>query len=373
MTGHNSPSDHTFGFVFHPISIKEDVARKYPLAGKIFGEPQINFLSRFFPPVDISEIHGIISEETGESTRGWFVACPYTPPTMMRLPVPEVYRKLVDCGKNLTAKGAKIVGLGAYTSVVGDAGRTIADRLEVPVTTGDSYTVYMAVEALREAGRQMNIGMHEAKVAVMGATGAIGATCAEMLSHDVPELVLVGRRPEAVEAVRERCEGHFAKIVASTDITTIYDADLILTVTSATHTVIEPHHIKPGAVICDVARPRDVSKQVFEQRDDVLVIEGGMVEVPGPVDFGFNFGFPPGKSFACMAETIALSLEGRYEDYTIGKHIDIERVMEIGEIAGRHGFRLSGFRTFEKPVTDEHIARVRMRSEETRRTWKPSY
>ncbi len=374
MTGYKpSMSEHTFGFIFHPISIKEDVSRKWPWVGKILTEGQINFFSRFFPPVDISHIQGIISEATGESAEGWFVACPYTPPTMMRLPVQEVYRKIVACGKRLSEKGAKIVGLGAYTSVVGDAGRTIAERLEVPVTTGDSYTVYIAVEAMREAAHVMDIDIREAKVAVVGATGAIGSTCAELLAKDVPEIVLVGRRLDALESTRERCEGALARVHTSTDITAIYDADLILTVTSATHSVIEPHHLKPGAVVCDVARPRDVSRRVFEQRDDVLVIEGGMVEVPGPVDFGFDFGFPRGKSFACMAETIALALEGRYEDYTIGKHISIEQAKEIGEIATRHGFRLSGFRTFEKPVTEEHIARVRERAQQTGRTWRPSY
>ncbi len=374
MTGHNLlTTEHTFGFIFHPISIKEDVSRKWPVVGKVLTEGQINFFSRFFPPVDISFIHGIVSEATGAEAQGWFIACPYTPPTMMRLPVQEVYRKLVACGKNLTEKGAKIVGLGAYTSVVGDAGQTIADRLEVPVTTGDSYTVYIAVEAMREAARVMGINLDEAKVAVVGATGAIGGTCAEMLAHSVPDLVLIGRREDALDDARIRCEGQRATVSASTDIKAIYDADLILTVTSATHSVIEPHHLKPGAVICDVARPRDVSKRVLEQRDDVLVIEGGMVEVPGPVDFGFDFGFPSGKSFACMAETIALSLEGRYEDYTIGKHITIGQALEIGEIATRHGFRLSGFRTFEKPVTDAQIERVRQRAQENRRAWKPSF
>ncbi|HRF93732.1 MAG TPA: hypothetical protein PLZ51_00995, partial [Aggregatilineales bacterium] len=83
---------------------------------------------------------------------------------------------------------------------------------------------------------------------------------------------------------------------------------------SAVHAVIEPRHLKPGAVVCDVARPRDVSRLVADQRDDVLVIEGGMVEVPGDVDFHFDFGFPEGKAYACMAETMALALEGRYED-----------------------------------------------------------
>jgi predicted amino acid dehydrogenase len=132
------------------------------------------------------------------------------------------------------------------------------------------------------------------------------------------------------------------------------------------HSVIEPRHLKPGAVVCDVARPRDVSKQVAAERDDVLVIEGGMIEVPGPVDFHFNFGFPPRMAYACMAETMALALEGRYEDYTIGKDITVQQAQEIGTIAARHGFRLSGFRSFEQAVSQATIDAVRERAKRSR-------
>ncbi len=48
-----------FAFIIHPINIKTDVSRKWPLVGKVLGERQINFFSRFFPPVYISEITGI--------------------------------------------------------------------------------------------------------------------------------------------------------------------------------------------------------------------------------------------------------------------------------------------------------------------------
>ncbi len=140
--------------------------------------------------------------------------------------------------------------------------------------------------------------------------------------------------------------------------------------TSATTEVIEPRHLKPGAVVCDVARPRDVSRRVAAERDDVLVIEGGMVEVPGdPPDFGFDFGFPPRHAYACMSETMALALEGRFEDYTVGKEIGIQRASEIGEIAARHGFRLSGFRSFEHAVSEEQIAKVREKAMVNRREW----
>jgi hypothetical protein len=98
------------------------------------------------------------------------------------------------------------------------------------------------------------------------------------------------------------------------------------------------------------------------------VIDGGMVDVPGPVDFHFNFGFPQGKVYACMAETIALTLEGRFEDYTLGKHISRERVEEIGLIAKKHGFRLSGFRSFEREVTSQQIEEVRRNAKKVRLT-----
>jgi fatty aldehyde-generating acyl-ACP reductase len=350
--------DDTFAFIIHPIHIKEDVARKYPFLGKILSEGQINFFSRFFPPVYLSEVTGIRSVSTGKEIKGWLLACPFTPPTMMSVPVETAYNKIVACGKMAEELGAKILGLGAYTSVVGDAGKTIADRLNIPVTTGDSYTVTMAVEAIREAAKVMDIDMRSASVAVVGATGAVGKTSALMLAHECGKLTLVGKRLSALEAVREQCGGS-AQVEVTTDVNAIYEADLILTVTSDIHAVIEPKHLKPGAVVCDVARPRDVSKQVAAERDDVLVIEGGMIEVPGPVDFHFNFGFPPKMAYACMAETMALALEGRYEDYTIGKEIEEGQAREIGSIATRHGFKLAGFRSFEQAVTQETIDRVR--------------
>jgi len=111
-----------------------------------------------------------------------------------------------------------------------------------------------------------------------------------------------------------------------------------------------------------VARPRDVSRRVVEERDDVLVIDGGIVRVPGPVDFGFNFGFPPGMAFACMAETMILALEGRYESYTLGKNIRLTQVQGIADLAAKHGFEVAGFRCFEQPVTDEQIERIKNRA-----------
>ncbi len=102
-----------------------------------------------------------------------------------------------------------------------------------------------------------------------------------------------------------------------------------------------------------------MSEAVAKERNDVLIIEGGVIEVPGDVEFNFNFGFPPKTAYACMSETMMLALEGRYESYTLGKDVSVEQVREITGLAAKHGFKLAGFRSFEKAVTDEQIARIR--------------
>jgi len=350
----------SFAFIIHPIDPKRDVSRKFPTLGRVLTERQIDFFSTFFPPVYISEIEGITSLATGKVIKGWFIACPYTPRRMLQLPEGTVYRKIIQTGRMAEKLGADILGLGAFTSVVGDAGVTIARALDVAVTTGDSYTVAMAVQAIREGARAMDIKFEDATVAFVGATGTIGRVCAELIAGEAARTLLIARHEDRLEALRDRLKIHArSELVVSTRMEVLKDAQLILTVTSAIHDVIRPEHLQPGSVVCDVARPRDVSAMVAAARDDILVIDGGMVDVPGPVNFHFNFGFPEGKAYACMAETIALALEGRFEDYTVGKEITLDRVREITAISERHGFRMSGFRSFEREVTEAQIDTVR--------------
>ena len=108
-----------------------------------------------------------------------------------------------------------------------------------------------------------------------------------------------------------------------------------------------------------MCQDQEMFPEVAEKRDDVLIIEGGVVEVPGDVNFNFNFGFPPKTSYACMAETMMLSMEGRYESFTLGRELTIKQIEEINRIADKHGFKLAGLRSFEREVTEEEIERIK--------------
>ncbi len=310
-------------------------------------------------PQLVSHISGIRSA-TGATTQGWFVGCPLTARQFTEADPQEAINNIVQAGKLAQQLGAEIVGLGAFTSIVGDAGITVAQALDIGVTTGNSYTVATAVQAALEAAEMVGIAPRQARATVLGATGSIGRVCAQLLAPQVGALTLAARRRPVLEELADTLSLGGSQVDIQTDINqALRDANIVITVTSAVDSIIQPEMLKPGAVVCDVARPRDVSQQVAQQREDVLVIEGGVVSIPGDVEFNLDFGFPPQTAYACMAETMILALEGRCEDYSLGRHLELSRVREIARLAQKHGFGLAGFRSFERPVTEEQIDKVR--------------
>ncbi len=354
-----------FAFILHPMDTSY-VTRKYGFLRPV-PAPILEMIMRFAPPFQVSRITGIESG-TGEA-HGHFVACPLTSRQMNTMAEEVVVQKVIAAGRMAQRLGAGVVGLGALTAVVGGGGRRVAEALDIAVTTGNSYTVATAIEGTREAVEYMGYPLGGINLGIIGATGSIGRVCAEILADEVGQLTLVARDEMQLEAMRDRIlqkSGISAAI--STDVGEVLPAcDVVITVSSATDAIIEPQHLKPGAVICDVARPRDVSRRVAESRDDVLVIEGGIVSVPGDVDFGFDFGVPPGTCMACMAETMILAMEERYESYTVGRHLTVRQVQEIDELAKKHGFALSGFRAFEREIPEDTLRRIRERAEKSRK------
>lgn len=350
-----------FGFILHPFAAK-DIARKYTFA-KQLPEGLLEAALRYVPPFKASSITGVQSSHS--QAEGLFVCCPLTTRQMVELPEAFVINRIIQAGKVAEKAGAKIVGLGAFTSVVGDAGITIAKNLNIAVTSGNSYTVATALQGSQEAAKLMGLDVDKANIVVLGATGSIGAACAQVLAGRAKYLTLVARNEEKLDKLASqifRDTGLAVRTTANTK-AALKTADIVIAVTSAIDTIIDVDDLKPGAIVCDVARPRSVSKAVAEKRDDVLVIEGGVVEVPGDVNFNLNFGFPPGTAYACMAETMILALEGRYENFTLGRDLTIKQIEKISQLAEKHGFKLAGFRSFEKAIAMEEIQQIRKNAE----------
>lgn len=353
-----------FAFIIHPLE-REDIYQKFSWAEKM-PETVVDQFVKLIPPLNVAHITGVKSK-TGKEIEGYFIALPLTARQILTLPLEKVLKKIIKACRMAEDLGAKIIGLGAFTSVVGDKGITIAREVDIPVTTGNSYTVATAIEGVKLAAGKMGHRLDNSTLVVVGATGSIGRAVSLMMSRDVKHMILVARNIERLELLKEELQRVNPELDVSYTLNVgqaIQEAQLVISASGAVEALIDPSSIQPGAVICDVARPRDVAASVSRERDDVLVIEGGIVEVPGEVNFNFNFGYPPGTAYACMAETMLLTLEERFEDYSLGPIIEIEKVQETLQMAEKHGFKLAGLRNLERAVSEEQISEIRRKAEE---------
>jgi predicted amino acid dehydrogenase len=360
-----------FAFVIHPLS--QRFFRKVEPLGTIarFSPPLVMDVVEkalaYLPPMTYSHVTGITSP-TGAQAEGWLITVGGTPKELMAHRPEFTYARLLEAAEMAKKLGAQVMGLGAFTKVVGDAGVTVAKQASLPVTTGNSYSASAALWAAHEAVNRLGLadvddqGRISGKAMVVGATGSIGSVCARLLALASDELWLVSPETAKLLALKheiERENPRAAVHVAATPDDHLGDMDVIVTATSgAGKRVLDIRQVKPGCVITDVARPLDLSPEDVARRPDVLVIESGEIELPGDVRMR-DIGLPPGVVYACMAETVVLALEGRYETFTVGRDIDWAKVKEIYRLGLEHGMKLAAISGVDGVFTDGDFARVR--------------
>jgi predicted amino acid dehydrogenase len=248
---------------------------------------------------------------------------------------------------------------------------TVAYKSDIAITSGNSLTVAATLEAAKQAVIKMGApDLTKGRAVVIGATGSIGAVCSRLIAQAIGDVVLVAPRPEKLIPLKKVIEDETpgARVTIATDASPhLVDADLVVTTTTAIgEKVIDILKLKPGCVVCDVARPPDVQEEDAKLRPDVLVIESGEVLLPGEPNFGFDIGLPPGVAYACLAETAVLAMEGRFENFTLGRNIEMDKVKEMYRLFRKHGLQLEGLRSFGRYVTDEEVAHKRELADELR-------
>ena len=365
-----------FAFVIHPLS-QQYLTKTPPLdwIANVSPPTVMNLVEKavaYAPPFIYSKVSGIKSP-TGDEAEGWLITVGGTPREIMAHGPEFTYSRLLAAAKLAKKLGAQIMGLGAFTKVVGDAGITVAKRAPLPITTGNSYSASGALWAAHDAAKKVGrvsigkSGKMAGKAMVVGATGAIGSVCARLLAKAVDEIYMVAPEAAKLLALKESIEletpGAIVHVSATTD-RDLSEMDMVVTATSgAGKRILDIMQVKPGCVITDVARPLDIPAEDVAKRPDVLVIESGEVQLPGDVRMK-DIGLPRGIAYACLAETIVLALEARFENFTLGRNIEWEKVREIYKLGLKHGMELAAISGVNGVFTEEDFERVRTLAEE---------
>ncbi len=359
------PLKEKFAFVIHPLS-KKQIAQ-IPGLEFLDGTPLIDAaekISGMLPGYHYCKITGIKSEATGKEVEGDLFLLPSTPKMLLSNPVEKVYSSLVDICHKAHVAGAKIIGLGAYTKIVGDAGVTVNERSPIPLTTGNSLssasTLWAASFGIEKMGlvRKEN-NQHQGTCIVIGSTGSIGKVCAKILSKQWKRIVVAAPRPykvlELVEYLKEFSPQ--TEIIGTTNPNKYTpEADLIVTSTSAQgERILNIDLVKPGCVICDVSRPFDISLEDAARRPDVLIIASGEVELPGKIKIGKTIGLHGETVYACLAETALLAMEGLHESFSLSRELSYEKVVQIDRLSRKHGIRLASIMGHSGEIKESEI------------------
>ena len=179
-----------FGFVVHPPSLR--YVRKAMPAMRFVPDRLVMSLIKRRQPSLISRVRKV-SSVLGHEVQGFFVVCPLLPKQMLELEIESVLERIVGAGRIAERLGAKILGLGAYTSIVGDKGITVASRLSIAVTSGSAMTAWSAVEAIRRLAAQRGVDPARSTLAVIGASGSIGSLCTKVLASSVQKVIITTR------------------------------------------------------------------------------------------------------------------------------------------------------------------------------------
>ncbi len=364
-----------FSFLAHPISVKSVLEKIEPFSNwdrqtiEWFAEknPMRQFIERTLVEKtevkEVDTIRGVRSAETGAEVYGNIISCMLLPEQMLSLPK-NVVRERITRGIEIAREfGASVICLGGYTSIVMATWREMPEAGEAVITTGNTYTVSVAAEAVLHAARLLDIMVEQASVAIIGATGSIGWASTQLLARQgVKRFILVARNENQLERKTRYLKETFA---VTANFTTdpqeaVKHADIIISATSTPFPIIDPGFAKPGCLVCDVSVPHNLDEAKVRQRNDILVLDGGLVQCPGQeIVTERPSPFPLNVAPACLAEAALLTLEGKALQNAPFSPITVEDVLQMRSLGAKHGFRFSHLLSFNEIISPEKIEAVR--------------
>ena len=326
--------------------------------------PSMEFLSRIFRITPSFKLFDIpeFKSVTGHIVNGCFIMSTFIP-EMMEKDVWGVFSKVVKSCRIAEKQGVGIVSLAGFSSIVEEKiGQAISTEVDVPVTTGNTYTVAMIKESIFKAVQFLDLDLSKANLTIIGAAGNIGSGCARIFADKVKELILTGRAKDSLKDLQQRIFKKYKKSVSISHNSelSVRDADIVICAANTITSFVKMEWFKPGAIVCDVGYPRNV-EPAEQTREDVFIFNGGLAKSPTPVTFPFDMGLPAKEVlYGCFAEAIILALEKRYENFsTRAGYIIPEKVEEIRVLGEKHGFSVADFYWCNKKIDDQAILKVK--------------
>lgn len=317
-----------FAFIVHPRNTY-DIFRKYKLL-KIFPK----FIVDIFLLIMWPTYGGSIKIDQGEKGVKWgaIIISPLTGRQML------IHRKLSAYRVYLSAKlarvyGAKIVGLGALTSVVTDGGVYVSDRLKgLYFTSGNGLTAATTANDILRIIKEQNM---TGPISILGATGSIGKGISKILDEYCKnDLILIGKNHHRTLGLADKLTRK--NIICSTDIKDNNKAEIVIVTTSANGAIIDHNLLKNAKIIYDITQPKNTPEHIIEG-GSISYIDGGLIQLPKNIKIGMDISLPKNIAFSCLSETLLIAISEKYH-LRSEKDLKVENIKELSKLAIENNF-----------------------------------
>jgi fatty aldehyde-generating acyl-ACP reductase len=229
------------------------------------------------------------------------------------------------------------------------------------VTNGNAYTAAVVDSQVRRLLDEHRFGAGGRRVAVVGASGSVGSAVTMLLARDavVEGLTLIARSRPKLQSLAAKVSEQVPAIVSG-DLADAAGADLVILLTASADALLRPEHLAPGALVLDATQPRNTSPELCARRPDVLVVDGGVVDIPSLRLVGGDIGLPDGRAYACFAETAMLALAGHRGHFGLGAPdlALVDRARQLSEQFDDLGFGPAEPTSFGQPLAVERPVRA---------------
>lgn len=249
--------------------------------------------------------HRPVIELNGVKVRAAMVVCWFLPQIVNeRHKLKLAVAKVLEGVELAASMGAQVASLGGFTSIL--AGRRrfdAADSAGITLTAGNALTSALAVARLRAELETQRRPIHGETIAIIGASGDVGATAAALLGAEPGRLLLVARDQERLEKVRLNL-GH-PNSACVTLAEAVAQAGSILVATSASEPILNSADVRPGTIILDLGYPPTTS---VGADSNVTIMRAGLAQFPAAIPIGaYSRLSQPNHLFGCSTEGVVLA------------------------------------------------------------------
>ena len=250
--------DKKFSILIHPVNRELLYLYEPGMRGKSIGI--VKKVLEWMSPFKASDIEGIRSQYNGKQAKGELIMCPLLMEQMTSLNPKKVFFKVKKATKFAESRGSSLLGLAAYTAMIGEKGLRLKDYLNIPITTGAHLTIATIPEAILRVLKEVGYNLEEMGFLIFG-LNPISFSVISKLGNSVRKIYIYSLRKEKLRKLEESFPSRLRskiELIGGRFKYILKWVNFIVVSTNRIPSDFNIEYLRKGTIVLDASYPRKI-------------------------------------------------------------------------------------------------------------------